>query len=386
MKKFLLKACLVLTVYLPNMGWSQDNRPTVTFVDVLQVEENLHYLYPEKAVFEKVRRSISLLRYFFSNEVFTRKADSSFAKDAAAILTDQFSPQNLLFEIAAIDARSIDSLIFCVNVYNQFSQSQLKLFKGTIKVAVNSKANEVIFPLYNPEFIPKDYLNICFYVRKKDADRYIRSMERSDIYLSRTLQALQAKYPAFTVPSKKLRYIIGDGHFKSLEYYSFYNYFYTSRFESDDNTVIDVVASGYYRHEIIHYVFSGYKFNKFLSEGLATLLSGGESLYEGSIEANWKIYQKQLLIDEQYDTALNNADSLLNGRYFPEMYAVSALLLHRYKQKVGATKFYKTLFEKLLLTSKFESLQFLKTELGIEQISDWIKSTEAAVWKEIDAE
>lgn len=133
MKKFLLKACLVLTVYLPNMGWSQDNRPTVTFVDVLQAEENLHYLYPEKAVFEKVRRSISLLRYFFSNEVFTRKADSSFAKDAAAILTDQFSPQNLLFEIAAIDARSIDSLIFCVNVYNQFSQSQLKLLRVLLK-------------------------------------------------------------------------------------------------------------------------------------------------------------------------------------------------------------------------------------------------------------
>lgn len=112
-------------------------------------------------------------------------------------------------------------------------------------------------------------------------------------------------------------------------------------------------------------------------------MTGGESLYGGSVEAHWKIYQKQLLTDKQYNAALNSADALLSGRYFPEMYAVSALLLYCYRQKVGDDEFYKTLFKKLLLTSEAESLQFLKKELEIQQISDWMKITDAGVWQEI---
>lgn len=65
MKKFLLKVCLVLTVYLPNMGWSQDNRPTVTFVDVLQAEENLHFRFSQPGGMDYDEENCQQLMIFF---------------------------------------------------------------------------------------------------------------------------------------------------------------------------------------------------------------------------------------------------------------------------------------------------------------------------------
>ncbi|MCH5718508.1 hypothetical protein [Niabella hibiscisoli] len=188
-------------------------------------------------------------------------------------------------------------------------------------------------------------------------------MEKSRIYLAGALRSIRDKYPAFMPPSKKLQYVIGNGYFNSLEYFNFYNYFSTFRFIKDNNTVIDVIAGGYYRHELIHYVLSNYKFNKFLNEGMAALLSGGEVRYGSSTGEDWKEIQGRIAMDKSYINALNNTDSLLMGSYKPEMYGVSALLLHKYRQKVGEAQFYKILFEKLLFFSEAASIQFLKTEL-----------------------
>ncbi len=384
MKKLLLKACLVLMVYLPDVGWSQET-PTVTSVEILDMR-NLQGLFPEAKTFQRVSESMALIRHFFQKELFAVKPDSSFANEAAAVIVGGVTPRNLVFEIMGVESYLADSILFSVNVYYQFSKSPLKLFQGFVKIGVDTKTRRVIFPLYNRDYVSVSYPNIIFYVREAERAAYLCNMERSERFLSGMLRNISSQYPVFIRPSKKLRYIIGDGYFKGLEYYNFYNYFITSRFIKDDYTIIDVIAAGYYRHELIHYILSGYPFNNFLNEGLATLLSGGEARQGNSVEADWKTFQAQIAADKVYANALDNADSLLTGWYKPEMYSVSALLLYRYKKKVGVTEFYKTLFEKLLLTSEVESLQFLKTALGIKQISGWMKSTDAAVWQKISSE
>ncbi|GEP93734.1 hypothetical protein CTE07_53790 [Chitinophaga terrae (ex Kim and Jung 2007)] len=301
----------------------------------------------------------------------------------SAIIMERVTPKNILYEIVGIDSFNDSSVIISMNLYYDFSASSIRIFKGLLKIGVDLKNNKVIFPVYNSQYQTISYSNITFYIKKNDSDTQHLKLLEANNFLSETIQTIRIESAQFNPPSKKLKYIVGDGYFGALEYYSFYNFFSSSRFVRSGCLIIDVLSGGFYKHEIIHYIFSNYQFNRFLDEGIATLFSGGEIQFKTSTLNCWSEMCNKIHTDKKYRNAIDTEELLSNFQYKPEMYAISAMLLFKYYRKVGGKIFYDTLFNKLIKFSDAESVDFLKKELGIQQLSTFVVNTGVSLWEEI---
>src|SRR6202007_304964 len=141
------------------------------------------------------------------------------------------------------------------------------------------------------------------------AANYSSNMQKADACVSSCIDHIKKRYPHFDPPAKKLDYIISDGYFNSLEYFGVQNYFNVSQYLKSNNTILDVVAKGFYTHELIHYIFSTYTMSRFLNEGLATLFSGGKTRFESVPVTEWDAIRKSIRSDEKHRAVFDNTDS-----------------------------------------------------------------------------
>lgn len=383
MRSSFLGGFFLLLSYLPQKLFGQE-LPGVGTVEYL-APFNLPGLYPDRTDLEKIEKGLLLVKDFLQNAFLPAGPDAAVTRSMVGVILEGVTPKNLFFEIIGVDPGITDTLVFSVNVYWQFNNGAIKLFKGSVKVGANLKDDSVVFPLYNSGYASIAYPNVRFIVNK-DREAACRSnMERASTFLADIVQFLKARYPKFKAPLEPLQYVIAEGYFSAFEYYSFYNYVSTSRFLRSDNTIIDVLAKGFYKHELMHYVFSNYEFNYFLSEGLATLFSDGEPRYGSVLTTDWSAMKQKIKTDKAFARALNSKDSLFNRRYAPEMYAIAATMICRYKEKVGEQKFYPAVFEKLVHLSEDELFGFLKAELGIKKVAAFVEETTLPVYRWLPA-
>jgi len=245
------------------------------------------------------------------------------------------------------------------------------VYKGLFELAVDIQKKKIIVPVYNSSYSTIHYGNISYHFKKSAQKAYLPNLKKGDMYTSLILKSIKEKCSDFIPPPKPLNYVIANGYFDGLEYFGIHNYLMTSRYLRTSNTIIDVSANGFYKHELIHYVFSNYKFCKFLNEGIATFLSG-EAGFGKKLADIQELTKDRIKDSEKFASSLNGKDYLLNASSGSETYLISALLIHDYYKKVGAEKFYKVLIHDLIALTDEEALQFFKKELNINQISDWI--------------
>jgi hypothetical protein len=276
-----------------------------------------------------------------------------------------------LYEIVAVTPSTTHGVIFKINAYLVFKNSPLRVYKGLFELTVNLQKKKIIFPVYNSSYSTIHYANISYHFKKSAQKAYLPNLKKGDRYTSLILKSIKEKCPEFIPPPKPLNYIIANGYFDGLEYFGIHNYLMTSRYLRTSNTIIDVSANGFYKHELIHYVFSNYKFCKFLNEGIATFLSG-EAGFGKSMADILELTKDRIKNSEKYASILNDKDYLLDPSLGSEMYLISALLIHDYYKKVGAEQFYKVLTHELISLTDEETLQFFRRELNIKQISDFI--------------
>ncbi|MDQ0110429.1 hypothetical protein J2T02_005579 [Chitinophaga terrae (ex Kim and Jung 2007)] len=379
--KKIFKGLLLLFLCCPG-SLSGQTYPVVNITDALD-STNLVGLYQDKIVYNNIRKSLSMVESYLKNDFFMGNTNLPETNGVSAIIMERVTPKNVLYEIVGIDSFNDSSVIISMNLYYDFSASSIRIFKGLLKIGVDLKNNKVIFPVYNSQYQTTSYSNITFYIKKNDSDTQRLKLLEANDFLLETIQDIRKESAEFNPPSKKLKYIVGDGYFGALEYFSFYNFFSISRFVRTDCLIIDVASGNSYKHEITHYIFSNYQFNRFLDEGMATLFGGGEGPLKNSTSNWWSVMCNKIHIDEKYRNAIDTQELLSSFRYNSEMYAISAMLLFKYYKKVGGKIFYDTLFNKLIKFSDAESVDFLKKELGIQQLSTFVVNTEVSLWEEI---
>lgn len=382
MFKFSILLCICLLLQYHEQVYSQQISP-VQRVEVLD-STNLKELYPQKQQLDNIESALLLIEKFLATDdlslIYT---DSQSAKEVKDFIKVFERPENNLFEIAAINSTSSKRMVFIVNLYLYFEKAKLKLYKGSFKIGFDVKQKKVIFPIYNADYISKKYQNIIFNVNEKFAVIYNSDMLKANAYVAKLTAYIERKYNNFKAPAKKLNYVISDGYFNSLEYYGFQNYFNVSQYNKSNNTIIDLVAKGFYKHELVHYIFSEYKLNKFLNEGLATLFSGGKGRFESNPSREWENIRYRINIDESYRSVFDNSDSLFHGAYSHEMYYTSAILLYKCYLKLGDKLFFNQLFERLMPLNNKESLRFIKKVLDINRLSSYLESIDIDTWKSI---
>jgi hypothetical protein len=345
---------------------------------------NLKELYVQKQQLERIESALSLVEKFLkSDDLSLIYSDSITAKKIKDILKVIENPEHTLFEIIAINSVTDKKIIFTVNSYLYFEKAHLQLYKSSFKIGIEEQQRKVIFPIYNADYILKKYQNINFEVNKALSENYSSNMQKADTYVSNFINYLKGKYTYFDYPTKKLNYIISDGYFNSLEYFGIQNYFAVSQYFKSNNTILDGIAKGFYKHEIIHYIFSTYKMSRFLNEGLATLFSGGKGRLESLPLAVWDDIRKGLKSDEKHRAVFDNQDSLFDGAYSHEMYYTSAVLLYKYYLKLGDRIFFKQLFEILVSLSDKDVLELVEKELGITKLSAYLENIDNNIWIDI---
>jgi len=251
------------------------------------------------------------------------------------------------------------------------------VYQGLFQLGVDILKKKIIFPVYNSSYSTINYSNISY--RFKSAQKVdLSNFEKGNSYVTFIIKNIKQTFPGFTPPPKRLSYIIADGYFNGLEYFGVDNYLMTSRFLRTSNTIIDVSSNGFYKHELIHYVFSNYKFCKFLNEGIATFLSGEARFGENATDI-LELTKDKIRNNQEFASRLNNKDSFFDASLATEMYVTAALLIRDYYKKLGEEKFYKSLFENLVILNDVEALLFLKKELKINEISDYILSVKGPI-------
>lgn len=341
---------------------------------------NLRALYPNPTELENVKQGLLIL------ERFLKKADStnidSISDPGREVLKWMFEiapSRNWLYEIVAMTPLTPHTATYSINAYLVFPNNPLKLFKGLLELGVDLQ-KKMVFPIYNSNYTTVDYPHISYHLKKSALQSFLPNLEKGNSYASFILKSIKEKCPGFISPPKRLSYIIADGYYNGLEYLGIHNYFLTSRFSRASNTVIDVSAKGFYKHEIIHYIFSNYKLCRFLDEGIATFISGGEDAYGRNPADELNAIKNKIKADKKFASLLNNTDSLFDSQ---GMYIISALLIHNYYKKVGGKSFYDVLIHDLFTLSDGEVLQFFKNELNVKQISEFVLKTEAPDWPHI---
>ncbi|MES2374796.1 MAG: hypothetical protein V4557_19620 [Bacteroidota bacterium] len=341
----------------------------------------LKELYRDKQQLADIESALLVIEKFLrEDDLSLIYADFATARIIRNNLKIIENPSNNLFEIVAITSVTDKTIIFTVNSYLYFEKAHVQLYKSSFKIGFAVEQKKVLFPIYHPDYITKKYQNISFHVNKTLAEIYRSNMLKADAYVSNFLAYVKGKYSGFNSPVKQLNYIISDGYFNSLEYFSIQNYFNTSQ-NLANNIILDVTAKGFYTHELIHYIFSTYKMKSFLNEGLATLFSGGKGRFESVPITEWNAIRKGIRSDEKYRAVFDHTDSLFDGAYaHHEMYFVSAVLLHQYYLKQGDKIFFRQLFEKLVPLTNKEVLALIKKELGITTLSTYLESIDDNTW------
>jgi len=361
---------LILLILFTSKINGQD-KPQVVKVEAFD-SSSLRVLYPSPDKLKSITQALSLIEDFLKKRELTY-IDSlpDVAKEILGFIFDFAPPKNSLYEIVAVNASGINRFIFKINAYLVFKNSPLKLYQGLFELAIDLQKKKIIFPVYNSSYSTVNYANISYHFKKSDQKAYLTNLKKGDRYTSLILKRIKEKCPDFIPPLKRLSYIIANGYFDGLEYFGIHNYLITSRFFRTGNTIVDVAANGFYKHELIHYVFSNYKFCQFLNEGIATFLSG-EARFGEDITDILKRTQDRIRNDEKFASVLNGKNFLPDPSLGSEMYLISAMLINDYYKKMGEEKFYKVLIRDLIALTDDEALQFFKRELNINQISDWI--------------
>jgi len=382
MFKYSILICLCLLTQFHEQVFSQQSYP-VKRSEVLEYS-NLKELYLQKQPLENIESALSLIEKFLKDDDLSLiYSDSITAKKIKDVLKAIENPEHTLFEIIVINSATDKKIIFTVNSYLYFEKVHLKLYKGSFKIGFDVPQKKVIFPIYHAGYTTKKYQHINFHVNKALSDKYRSNMLKADTYVSKCIGYIKGKYPYFNAPAEKLNYIISDGYFNSLEYFGIQNYFNVSQYLKNNNTILDVAAKGFYKHELIHYIFSAYKMRKFLDEGLATLFSGGKGRFESSPVTEWEAIRKGIKSGEKYRAVFDNSDSLFAGAYSHEMYLTSAVLLYNYYLKLGARIFFKQLFETLVTLDDKDVLALVKKELAITKLSTYLESIDNNTWVSI---
>lgn len=340
----------------------------------------LKELYRDKQQLADIESAILVIEKFLKEDDLSLiYADAATARKIGSMLKVIVNPKNNLFEIVAINSVTDKKIIFTVNSYLYFEKAHVQLYKSSFKIGFEVQQKKVVFPIYHPDYTTKKYQNIHFHLNKNLSVPYSSNMQKADAYVSNFIAYVKAEYAAFNFPTKKLDYIISDGYFNFLEYFSIQNYFNISQ-NLDNSTIIDVTAKGFYPHELIHYIFSTYKMKNFLNEGMATLFSGGKGRFESAPVTEWNVIRKGIRSDEKYRAVFDNADSLFDGAYSHEMYFTSAVLLYKYYLKLGDKIFFRQLFEKLVTLDDREVLALIKKELDITDLSKYLETIDDDTW------
>jgi hypothetical protein len=341
----------------------------------------LRELYPNPNELENVKQGLSLVESFLKKEDLSNTDSASdFGRQLLKLMFEYSPPENSLYEIVDVTLEAPGKATYSVNAYLVFNKSPIKIYKGLFEIGVDLQKKKIIFPVYNALYTNVDYVNVSYHLKTSALQVYLPNLKKGDSYVSFILKNIQEKCPDFIPPGKRLNYVIGNGPFNGLEYFGIHHHLTTSRYFRTSYTLIDVLASGFYKHEIIHYIFSNYNLCGFLTEGVATFFSGGEAKYGTSASGNLDVIKNRIKAEKKFAFRLNNNDSLFN--YSPETYLIAALLINSYYKKVGEKKFYEVLIHDLLTLSDAQVLQFFKKELNFKQISDFILAAEAADWPE----
>jgi hypothetical protein len=372
-------------ICLPSEHASGQALYNVTRSEILEYN-NLKELYLDKLQLSNIESALSLIEKFLKeDDLSVIYKEPAIAKNIKASLKIIEDPKNTLFEIVAVNSITDKRIVFTVNAYLYFEKVHVQLYKGSFKIGFEVQQQKVIFPVYHPDYITKKYPHINFQLNKALSEPYGSNMPKADLYVANFISYVKSRYLGFNAPVKKLDYIISDGYFNSLEYFGVENYFNVSKYLGDNNTILDVTAKGFYKHELIHYIFSAYKMKKFLREGLATLFSGGKGRFESIPVTEWDAIRKGISADEKYRSVFDNADSLFDGAYSHEMYFTSAVLLYKYYLKLGDKMFFNRLFEKLVLLDDREVLVLVKKELGIARLSTYLEGIDDNTWIAVKA-
>lgn len=387
MFKYFILVFLCLIFQIPEKVFGQQFYP-VKRTEFLE-PDNLKKIYPQKQQSENIEFALLWIEKFLEEDDFSLiYSDSAIAKQIKNLIKITENPEHTLFEIIGINSVTDQQIICTINLYLYFEKVHYKEYKGSFKIGFNVQQKKVIFPMYNSEYITKKYYQINFHVNKALSKKYASNMLKADTYVLKFIGYLNDKYPNFYFPHQKLNYLISDGNFNSLDYFGFTNYFDVSKYlkTKDSNLIVDVSAKGFFKHELIHYVLSEYKLNFFLSEGLATLLSGGQGRFETSSLTEWDAIRERIKSDQKYRAAIDNPDSLLDLSHAHEMYFTGAALLYRYYLKLGDKIFFKQLFETLVTFNNKEVLALIKKELNIVKLSTYLESIDNDSWRLIKSD
>ena len=384
MFNFRLLLCLCLLSQFREQVFSQQSYP-VKRSEYLEYS-NLKELYPQKQQLDNVESGVLAVERFLKyDDLSLIASDSVAAKKTKETLKQIESKEHTLFEIIAINLVTDRKIDFTVNVYLFFEKAHLQMYKGSFKISFDITKRKVLFPLYNPDYNTIKLPAINFTVPRSLSDSYRPNMVKSDAFVSKFINYLKNEYPGFIAPTQKLNYIISDGYFNSLEYFGVQNFFNVSHYTKVNNTIFDLVAKGFYKHELLHYIFSEYPIKKFLDEGLATLFSGGKGRFEVSSLNEWGVIRKRIKSNEQYRAVFDRTDSLFDGAYSHEMYYTSAVLLYKYYLNLGDKRFFTQLFETLVPLSNKDAMTLLKKELNITKLSDFLEATDDNAWISINS-
>lgn len=357
--------------------------PKISIVETLS-PPTLGQLYTQPDDLKNVKQGMALIEGFLQQmDVSHIDSISNAGYDVLNLILKAMPSRNLQFEIVAVTSLTQERVVFAINEYLIFPKSSVKIYQGIIELGADLQKKTIVFPIYDASYTVVKYPHIEYRLKTLAIQKSLPSLVKGEKFTSFILDHIKERYPKFLLPQKPVEYIIAGGYFQGMEYFGIHYYFVTSRFFRTSNTIIDVSADGFYKHELMHYVFASYKFCSFLDEGVATFFSGGEGKFGVDYTRHLGTIKSRIKNDKIFAALLDKQDALFDMSLGPEMYLTSALLLYNYYKKVGEKKFYEVLIQDLVTLSEHDALWFFKRELRIKQISDFILTAEPPVWTDI---
>lgn len=344
--------------------------PKVTFVEALDTG-NLKGLYPDVKEQEEIVSGMRMAEQFLKRMAGIDSLSLG-ERSNYKLLLEMGPVPNMHYEIVAVSAGLPHHLVFAINACMIFRNSATVLYKGAFELGIDVRQKQVVFPVYNPGYTKQEYFYICYQVKREEVAGLLPNLAKGNAYVAGWVQHLKKVCPDFVLPKDKIGYVIGDNSFEGYDYFGIHHCLSTSRFIKEYNTIVDVDARGDYKHEMIHALFSGYPMCRFLNEGLATFLSGGESKFGLPFADKLEAIRNRIRTDKGYAALLNTTDSLLDYSMTPEMYVIAALMLQYYHKKVGDAVFFKAVVHDFTTLKDEQAIDLLKRELGIGQVSDFV--------------
>lgn len=346
-------------------------------VDVLD-EENIKQLYTNEDLLS-IKKGIEKIKCFLNTsdisfiEILDGWNKDVYDEIKKLLSHYQSPPQNLKYEL--ISLKKIDSIniAFTLSFYFHVKQASFSSYQGNFQIKYNSKTEKLVIPFSESDnFKIIKTGDIVFFIgRNSSSIQNKTSFNLSAAYIDSLIKSISNHYKKFKKPQRDLSYVLAD-YFDLYQILGFSHYFGTSNYKRKLYTIFDAISDGFYKHELVHYVFAEYDFAYFINEGLATYL-GKESKLNNNIISSYNKITSRLIKDDNYKKQIDTDSILLeNADLSEEMYVISAILLWKYNQIKGPNAFYKSLFEKLLNLNDKEALVFLKSQLHISNLSKFL--------------